>query len=83
MNKTGTAQVGAISKAQKIEGGAFWKQKKFAEKSHSAEKNWKGDLIMFSRTSVCFFFCFAQGSEISSVLNLRVLNLPQVVEQMN
>ena len=31
----------------------------------------------------CFFFCFAHGSEISSVLNLRVLNLPQVVEQMN
>ena len=29
------------------------------------------------------FFCFAQGSEISSALNLRVLNLPQVVEQMN
>ena len=28
-------------------------------------------------------FCFAQGSEISSVLNLRVLNLLQVVEQMN
>ena len=81
-NKPGTAQVGAISKAQKIEGGAFWRQKNFAKKSHSAEKNWKGDLIMFSRTSV-YFFCFAQGSEISSVLNLRVLNLPQVVEQMN
>ena len=42
-NKPGTAQVGAISKAQKIEGGAFWRQKKFAKKSHSAEKTRKGD----------------------------------------
>ena len=42
-NKPGTAQVGAISKAQKIEGGAFWRQKNFAKKSHSAEKIRKGD----------------------------------------
>ena len=42
-NNPGTAQVGAISKAQKIEGGAFWRQKKFAKKSHSAETTRKGD----------------------------------------
>ena len=42
-NKPGTAQVGAIFKAQKIEGGVFWRQKNFAKKSHSAEKTRKGD----------------------------------------
>ena len=42
-NTPGTAQVGAISKARKIEGGAFRGQKKFAKKSHSAEKTRKGD----------------------------------------
>ena len=30
-------------KAQKIEGGVFWRQKNFAKKSHSAEKTRKGD----------------------------------------
>ena len=43
-----------------------------------------GPLLCFpGRPFVSFFFRFAQGFEISSVLNLRVLNLPQVVEQMN
>ena len=42
-NKPGTAQVVAISKAQKIEGGAFWRQKNSVKKSHSAEKTRKGD----------------------------------------
>ena len=43
LNKPGTAQVGAISKAQKIEGGAFWRQKNLAKKSHNAEKTRKRD----------------------------------------
>ena len=42
-----------------------------------------GPLLCFPGRPFVSFFCFAQGSEISSVLNLRVLNLPQVVEQMN
>ena len=53
--------------------------------SHSAEKKLKCltlDPYVFQDVRL-FLFCFAQGSEISSVLNLRVLNLPQVVEQMN
>ena len=55
--------------------------------SHSAENNWKcltlDSYYVFQEVRLFLFFCFAQGSEISSVLNLRVLNLPQVVEQMN
>ena len=37
-----------------------------------------GPLLCFPGRPFASFFCFAQGSEISSVLNL-----PQVVEQMN
>ena len=36
------------------------------------------DPYIFQDVRLFLFFCFAQGSEISSVLNL-----PQVVEQMN
>ena len=51
--------------------------------SHSAEKKLEmsnfGLLLCFPGCPfVSFFFCFAQGFEISSVLNL-----PQVVEQMD
>ena len=43
-NKTGTSQVGAISKAQiTSKGGPFGDKNKFKKKSHSAEKNRKGD----------------------------------------
>ena len=48
-NKTGTSQVGAISKAQKAQNIFFWKkleifEKKFFRKmSHSAEKCKRGD----------------------------------------
>ena len=42
-----------------------------------------GPYYVFQDVRLFLFFCFAQGSEISNVLNLRVLNLPQVVEQMN
>ena len=40
-NKPGTAQVGAISKAQKIEGGAFWRQQKIALKSRTVPKKFE------------------------------------------
>ena len=45
------------------------------------KKNWKCltlDPYCFPGRPFVSFFCFAQGFEISSVLNL-----PQVVEQMN
>ena len=60
--------------------------KKVEKMSHSAEKNWKCltlDPYYVFQDVRLFFFRFAQGFEISSVLNLRVLNLPQVVEKMN
>ena len=43
-NKPGTAQVGAISKAQKIEGGAFWRQKKSLESRTVPKKLERGTL---------------------------------------
>ena len=45
IKKPGTAQVGAISKAQKIEGGAFWRQKNSLRSRTvpKAEKTRKGD----------------------------------------
>ena len=56
--------------------------KKFEKMSQGAEKNWKcltlDPYYVFQDVRLFLFFCFAQGSEISSVLNL-----PQVVEHMN
>ena len=43
-NKTGTSQVGAISKAQIKSKGPFRDEKKFEKKSHSAEKTERGTL---------------------------------------
>ena len=34
--------------SKKLEGGTLWRQKKFEKKSHSAEKNSKGDPIVSS-----------------------------------
>ena len=42
MNKTGTSQVGAISKAQIKSKGGLWRQKNLEKKSHSAKKKSKG-----------------------------------------
>ena len=47
VHKTGTSQVGAISKAQiKSKGGTLWRQKNSDKKSHSGEKNERGDLLV-------------------------------------
>ena len=45
-NKTGTSQVGAISKDEIKSKGDPLETKKFEKKSHSAEKNRKGDPLV-------------------------------------
>ena len=57
--------------------------KKFRKSCTVPKKLEGGTLLCFSGRPFVSFFCFAQASEISSVLNFRVLNLPQVFEQMN
>ena len=73
-NKPGTAQVGAISKAQKIEGRAFW--------SHSAEKTRKGDPSLSSgsvgyvkKSNTEAKRCFATHDEDIDYFNMRIYYL--------
>ena len=47
VNKPGTAQVGAISKAQKIELGAFWRQKNYEKVAQCRKKLEGGALLCF------------------------------------
>ena len=47
-NKPGTAQVGTISKAQKIEGGAFGNKKKSLKSRTVPKKLERGDLLLSS-----------------------------------